>query len=114
MAPRIPFMVIKMVGTERQSMLCRDIVNIENDLDVCAQVLPREFSEAGVVQCMLKRYRNQKIPYMHERIRPQKVWEAMQYLVGTELYRDHHIQLSDAWKRYLNGELYKNAIDISN
>jgi hypothetical protein len=54
-ALRLPFMQIRLMGTEQQSTLRENVVNVENDLDICAQVLPRKFDETSTVQVQLMR-----------------------------------------------------------
>lgn len=96
-------MQIRLKGCERQSALYGNVVNVENDLDICAQVLPRKFDETSTIQVQLMRRMKYKSPYMHETIRPQKVFEAAQYLVHTDLYKAENVELCDDWHRSLNG-----------
>lgn len=102
-SPRLPFMQIRLVGAERQSKLKGNIVNVENNLDICAQVLPRRFDETSIVQVKLMRRMRYKVPYMYETIRPQVVQNAAKYLVETELYASENILFSDDWGLHLTG-----------
>lgn len=97
-------MQIRPGGLERQSVLRGAVVNVENDLDICAEVLPRRFNETSTVHVQLMRRMQYKRPYMHEIIRPAKVHQAAQYLVATDLYEEHNIALSDEWSRHQAGE----------
>src|ERR1700709_161898 len=102
-ALRLPFMQIRLLGSERQSVLRGNVVNVENDLDICAQVLPRKFNETSTVQVQLMRRMQYKSPYMYETIRPQKVYRAAQYLLNTELYEAEDVVLSEDWSLYEDG-----------
>jgi len=92
-------MQIKLLGAERQSILKGNVVNIENDLDICTSVIPRNFNNTSTVQVQLMRRLNDKRPYMYETIRPSKVHRAAEYLVGTQLYRNENIKLSRKWEK---------------
>jgi len=107
---RLPFMQIRLLGTQRQSSLRGNVVNVENDLDVCAQVLPRKFTESSTVQVKLMRRLRYTVPYMYETIRPAKVYLAAKYLLGTELYEG--VALSDDWSGYEEGEHYNGVISL--
>ena len=74
-------MQIRLLGFERQSALRGNVVNIENDLDICAKVLPRKFDETSTVQVQLMRRMTYKSPYMYETIRPKKVYDAAIFLL---------------------------------
>lgn len=37
--------------------------------------------------------------YMCETIRPIKVFDALNYLMTTELYKEHAIEIADEWLR---------------
>jgi len=96
-------MQIRLLGSEKQSMLRGNVVNVENDLDVCAEVLPRKFDQTSTVQVQLMRRMKYRSPYMYETIRPQKVYVAAQYLMSTELYISQNITLSEDWRYYQEG-----------
>jgi len=99
----LPFMQIRAIGSERQSMLRGNVVNVENDLDVCAQVLPRKFDETSTVQVKLMRRMRYRSPYMYETIRPLKVYNAAKYLISSELFISQNIALSDEWGLFKDG-----------
>ena len=80
-APRLPFMQIRLVGCGLQSTLRGNVVNEGNDLDKCASVLPRTFNEMSTIQVKLMRIMIYKKLYMFETVRPFKVLKAAQYLV---------------------------------
>jgi hypothetical protein len=98
-ALRLPFMQIRLVGPDRQSSLRGNVVNVENDLDIVASVLPRNFKDTDTIQVKLMRRMQYNIPYMYETIRPIKVYNAAKYLVEQELYQEENVVLSDDWAR---------------
>lgn len=106
MALRLPFMQIKLLGFEKQSTLRGNIVNVENNLDICAKILPRKFDESSIVHVQLMRRMNYKHPYMYETVRPSKVYEAAKYLIETDLYKSENVILSEDWSFYSNGKLF--------
>lgn len=97
-------MQIRLKGVERQSALYGNVVNVENELDICAQVLPRKFDETSTIQVQLMRRMRYISPYMYETIRPHKVFEAAKYLVETELYKAENVVLCDDWYQAMNGK----------
>ncbi len=103
-ALRIPFMNIRLVGTEKQSTLKGCVVNIENDLDVVAHVLPRQFQETSVVQVKLMRRMRDKTPYMWEKVRPHAVYQAAKYLISTPAYQEENVGLSEKWYQHNKGK----------
>jgi hypothetical protein len=104
-APRIPFMQIRAVGSERQLVLRGNVVNVENDLDISAQILLRRFHETSTVQVQLMRRMRYRAPYMYETIRPKKVYDAAQCLIQSDLYKDEGIALSEDWSRCAEGKI---------
>lgn len=103
-ALRLPFMQIRLLGAERQSILKGNIVNVENDLDVCTSVIPRTFDNTSTVQVQLMRRLTDRSPYMYETIEPAKVYAAAKYLVGTEGYLEENVTLSRTWEHADEGE----------
>jgi hypothetical protein len=97
-------MQIRLVGPDRQSSLRGNVVNVENNLDVVASVLPRQFDDTDTIQVKLMRRMQYHIPYMYETIRPMKVYNAAKYLVTQELYMDENVVLSDDWARFDEGK----------
>jgi len=96
-------MQIRSLGAERQSQLKGNVVNIENDLDICAKVIPREFEECSTVQIKLMRRLKDKNPYMYEVVRPYHVYKAAQFLQTTPLYKQYNVQLSSYWSSFNYG-----------
>lgn len=100
---RIPFMQIRPLGSEQQSSLKGNVVNVENDLDVCAKILPRRFDDTSTVQVQLKRKMIYPRSYMYEIIRPLKVYNAAKFLLDSELYKKESVILSTEWSNYSHG-----------
>lgn len=71
------------------------MVNVVNPINQTAQILPRNFNDASVIQLMLMRKMEYKTPYLFETIRPKKVYEAAKYLANSELYKEEGIMLSE-------------------
>lgn len=94
-------MQIRPLGMDQQSSLKGNVINVENDLDVCAQVLPRSFDDSSTVHVQLMRRLNYRTPYMYEVIRPAKVFKAAMYLKRSDLYQD--VIFSDDWEGYRDG-----------
>jgi len=97
-------MQVKVLGSERQMGLKENVVNIENDLDICAQVLLRRFDETSTVQVKLMRRMNDKTPYMYEVVRPSKVYKAAKFLVQQPAYINQSVQLSNDWRGFDDGK----------
>jgi hypothetical protein len=98
-------MQIRLLGSEKQSSLRGNVVNVENDLDKCAKILPRRFNDTSTVQVQLKRRMIYTQPYMYETIRPLKVYQAAKYLLDSELYKKECPILSNEWSNYAEGNL---------
>jgi len=107
-ALRLPFMQIRLVGCERKPVFRGNIVNVENDFNICAKVLPRSFDESSTVQVQLMRRMKYQSPYMYKTIRPLKVYQAAKYFQGTDLYLSENVSLSDEWSRHQEGKYSKS------
>lgn len=97
-AARIPFMQIKSLGSEQQKGLQGNVVNVENDPEICASAIPRDFHQCATIQIKLLRRLSDPKPYMYEIVRSSKVTQAAKYLISTPLYQLNNIPFSDAWK----------------
>lgn len=105
MSLRLPFMQIRALGAGQQSSLRGNIVNVENNLDICAQVLPRKFDETSTIQVQLMRRMRYRSPYIHETIRPFHVFRAAHYLMQTPLYVEEDVVLCDDWEHAAEGNV---------
>jgi len=99
-ALRIPFMQIRLRGAERQRALRGNVVNIENDVLLCTESIPRAFDQTATVHVQLMRRMRDKTPYMEERIRPYRVYKAAKHLIDTELYRQEDVRVCEKWATY--------------
>ena len=84
---------MRLVGCGQQSSSRGNIVNVENDLDICASVLPRSFDQTSTVQVKLMKKMDNKTPYLYETIRPYKVNKAVKHFVEQEAYVTDGISL---------------------
>lgn len=96
-------MQIRPIIAGGQPKLRKNIINVENDLDVCASVLPRKFDDTSTVHVQLMRQMCNPKPYMYEVIRPKKVYEAAKYLMSCELYKSQNVAFCDDWRLFENG-----------
>ena len=104
---RQAFMQIRFLGAERQNQLRGTVVNVENNLDVCAQVLPRKFDETSIVQVQLMRRMEYEHPYLCATVRPLRVYKAAKCLLKSPLYTAHGIKECSAWSRFSTGNTHK-------
>lgn len=96
-APRLPFMQIRMTGFEQQWKLHGNVVNVESNINTCASCLPRPFTDMTVVQLKLMRRMNYTKPYLYDKIRPAVVAKALKYLIDTPLYKEDDVTLAPNW-----------------
>ncbi|KAJ8676998.1 hypothetical protein QAD02_012785 [Eretmocerus hayati] len=93
-APYIPFMQIKPLlpfAINPQLSLAGSIVNISVDINEMLKILPRKFDQLSTIQIQLKRHILHKSYYMYETISPQKVMNALKYLIRSDLYVKNQI-----------------------
>lgn len=100
---RIPFMQVRCLGRDRQYGLKGSVVNVSNDLEQSVSTLPRNLEDSATIQVMLMRRMCYNVPYLHETIRPKKVYDAARYLVNTPAYREDGVTLSPAWLTNVTG-----------
>ncbi len=99
-SPRIPFMQIRYLGHAGQHGLQGTIVNVPNDLDICARILPRSMDDTATVPVMFMRKQCYKKPYIQEWVRPKRVYNAAMYLSSLPLYKKEGVVLCDDWRRH--------------
>lgn len=100
-------MQIRLRGYERQWALKGNVVNVENDLDTCVNVLPRRFNETSVVQLKLMRRMNYTGHYIYDKVSPLKVITALRYLMGTPLYQKSNVIMSEQWNNFNSGSNFQ-------
>lgn len=96
-APRLPFLQIRLKGAEQQWALHGNVVNVESNINTCVTALPRPIKETSVVQIQLMRRMCYTGPYITEKINPMKVIKATRELLATPLYQKYEIILSENW-----------------
>ncbi len=96
-------MQIRLRGYERQWALKGNVVNVENDLDTCVNILPRKFNEASVVQLKLMRRMSYTGHYIYDKVSPFKVMNALRYLMETPLYLKSNVIMSENWNNFTSG-----------
>jgi len=79
-SPRLPFMIIKSIGHERQTDIKRAVVNVPIPVSNIVTPLPRAFNEAEAIQLHLKRKLEYGHDFMAETIRPSKIADACRAL----------------------------------
>jgi hypothetical protein len=110
-SPRIPFMVIRSLGSCKQFGLKGNLVNVPMNVDTNVSVLPRSFSDTHTIQLKLMRQMKNKNVFMYETIRPKVVHTAIKYLVEQELYKDEGIVISHDWLKEYSNERENFIID---
>jgi PIF1-like helicase/Helitron helicase-like domain at N-terminus/Herpesvirus tegument protein, N-terminal conserved region len=96
-APRIPFMQIRSIGSERQCSLKGNIINVPVSVDTSVSVLPRTFDQTFTIQLMLKRKMSFDHGFACETVRPYVIYAAASYLVTQPLYISQGVTLSSNW-----------------
>ncbi|OXA39864.1 hypothetical protein Fcan01_25227 [Folsomia candida] len=104
---------IRSLGSDRQYGIRGGVVNVPNDMDIVAKVIPRRFDETSTVQVQLKRRMTYKHPYMFQTIRPYKVFHAANYLVRTELYKKEKVFLSSDWANSVSTDTVEYIVNPS-
>lgn len=99
-ALRIPFMIIKKLGHERQCGLKGQIVNVPIQCETIVSSLPRSIDDTYTIQLHLKRKMEYNHDYMCETFRPNLVLKIFNYLKSTPLYRQYNVCFSEDWRQF--------------
>ena len=110
-SPRIPFIVIRSLGSCKQFGLKGNLVNVPMNVDTNVSVLPRSFSDTHTIQLKLMRQMKNKNAFMYETVRPKVMHTAVKYLVEQELYKDEGIVISHDWLKEYSNEKENYIID---
>ena len=110
-SPRIPFMVIRSLGSCKQFGLKGNLVNVPMNVDTNVSVLPRSFSDTHTIQLKLMRQMKNKNAFIYETVRPKVVHTAVKYLVEQELYKDEGIVISHDWLKEYPKESENYIVD---
>ena len=97
-SPIIPFEQIRTLGFYgKQRGVKGNVVNVPIDSPTTVQSLPRRLEDCHTIQIKFKRMVTHKSDYLHERIRPARVWNAIKYLSEKPLYKKHNIEIDLEW-----------------
>jgi len=96
-ALRVPFMQMKILGSDGQYGLKGGVVNVPNNLDISVNSLPRQLHDTSTIHVQLMRRMCYNIPYIFETVRPNKVYEAAKYLIDKSAYKNEGVQLNHGW-----------------
>ena len=99
-SPIIPFEQIRALGFYgKQLGIKGNVVNVPIDLPQTIECLPRKLDECHTIQIKLKRMVSHKSDYLHETIRPARVWNAINYLCQQPLFKEHNIEVNVEWMK---------------
>ena len=97
-SPIIPFAQIRALGFNgKQLGIKGNVVNVPIDLPQTIECLPRKLEDCHTIQIKFKRMVSHKSDYLHETIRPARVWNAINYLCQQPLFKEHNIEINLDW-----------------
>jgi len=97
-APRIPFMQLREKPRGGQLSITGNVVNVPADVTSTVKILPRLISEDETIGLKFKRRLSFKHHVAFERIRPNKVIAAANWLVeNSALFRNEGIEVNHNW-----------------
>ncbi|XP_061195058.1 uncharacterized protein LOC133203256 [Saccostrea echinata] len=97
-APRIPFMQLREKPRGGQMSITGNVVNVPADVTSTVKKLPRLLSENETIPLKFKRSMSFKHSMVFERIRPNKVLAATQWLIqNSTLFKAEGIELNESW-----------------
>lgn len=111
-ASRIPFMQIRVLRVGRQFGMQGDIVNVPTEVDTNVSILPRTNDELFTLPVKLMKRMRDKNHYAFETIRPNKIFEAVKFLVEQPLYKKENIKLSEEWLKQ-NKDILKEHFNLN-
>lgn len=98
-APRIPFMQLHELPRGGQTSLTGNIVNIPTNVNNTVSILPRKVDDAACIPLKLKRRMNLDRHYLYQNVRPNKVIDAVKWLVKeSDLYKEEGIKINTKWQ----------------
>lgn len=90
----------------KQLKIHGNVVNVPADVSNTVRILPRLPSETGTIKVNLKRRLQYKSSALSLNIRPNKVIEAVIWLISnTDLYKEEGVVLNEQWIATYNQEL---------
>ncbi|XP_070548510.1 uncharacterized protein [Ptychodera flava] len=97
-ALRIPFMRLYNLPRGGQRSLSGPVVNIPTDITPTVNMLPRMLSDSATIPVKLKRKLSYTRSEFTENIRPNKVMNALKWLMQhSVLYQNSGIHIDDSW-----------------
>ena len=100
---RIPFMKIVALPKGRQKAIHGPAVNVPTQLDTICNLLPRLPNECEIIPMKLKRRLCYKSYYMYDSIHPQKIIDALKWLIQNNKHY-HDVKLNNNWAQEYNDE----------
>jgi hypothetical protein len=104
-SPRLPFLRIVPLGCDRQYGIKGNTVLVPTSVPRNMSILPRNLSETEFIQLAIMRKMCYKKPYALSNVRPNKVYEAVSWLVQQELYKRENITLDTEWLGTFHAQL---------
>ena len=98
LAPRLAFQKLMQAPRGRQFKIHGNVVNVPAEVSDTVNMLPRLPSETGTIKVNLKRRLQYKSSALSLNVRPQKVVQAANWLIGnSSLYKQEGITLNQNW-----------------
>lgn len=98
-APRIPFMQLHKLPRGGQTSLTGNIVNIPTNVNNTVSILPLKADDAACIPLKLKRRMNLDRHFLYQNVRPNKVIDAVKWLVKeSDLYKEEGIKINAKWQ----------------
>ena len=102
-SPVMAFMLIHQLFPGGQLSLYGSICHLPIEIGKMVHTLPRNLNEFETISVKLKRRLCYKNTVFNENIRPQKIIQALKYLLkNSELYKEHNINISTDWLSTFN------------
>ena len=99
--PRLPFMQLREMPRGGQINLKGNIVNVPADVNNTIKSLPRMLNENETIMLKLKRKLSYKHHVAFENIRPNKVFNAVRWLIeNSVLFRNEGIVVNENWLQF--------------
>ena len=117
-SPVMAFMLIHQLFPGRQLSLYGSICHLPIEIGKMVHTLPRNLNEFETISVKLKRRLCYKNTVFNENVRPQKIIQALKYLLQkSELYKQHNININTEWltnfENINNNTIPKNPQSIS-
>ena len=97
-SPRLVFEKLHEAPRGKQMKICGNIVNVPANVANTVSVLPRLGEQEGAIKVQLKRKLKYKSYILSQNIRPEKVFEAAQWLIENgSLFKQEKIALNKEW-----------------